>query len=283
MLPLLKAASNVDDLDGTQVPPAPASSPLRVRSQPVLDHVLDEPFSQFSEALRAVKVASDISGILKSKRVMGVISTLPGEGKSTICANFAQLVAHSGSRSVLIDADLRNPNLSRQLAYDGPGLIDVLAGCKTVDEVLLVNPRSGLRFLPSGQTSNLPHTNELLASDAMKKLIATLQDAYDYIIVDLPPLIPLADARASTSFIYSYLYVVEWGSTKIDLVKHSLSGTPELYERLLGVILNKVNMAAIGRYERYRNNYYYDKYHARYSYPERCQSVSAKSTIGAAR
>jgi polysaccharide biosynthesis transport protein len=233
--------------------------------------------------LRTVKVASDISWILKSKRVMGVISTLPGEGKSTVSANFAQLIAHGGSRAVLIDADLRNPSLSRQLAYDGPGLIDVLAGCKTVDEVLLVDPRSGLRLLPSGHTSNLPHTNELLASDAMKNLIATLQDTYDYIIVDLPPLIPLADARASTNFIDSYLYVVEWGSTKIDLVKHSLSGTPELYERLLGVILNKVNMAAIGRYERYRNNYYYDKYHARYSYPERSQSVSAKSTIGAAR
>lgn len=214
---------------------------------------------------------------------MGVISTLPGEGKSTICANYAQLIAHGGSRAIVIDADLRNPNLSRQLAYDGPGLIDVLAGWKTVDEVLLLNPRSGLRLLPSGQTSNIPHTNELLASEAMKKLITMLQDTYDHIIVDLPPLIPVVDARASTSFVDSYLYVVEWGATKIDLVKHGLSGAPELYERLLGVILNKVDMAAIGRYERYRNNYYYDKYHARYSNPERSQSAAPKSTVGAVR
>jgi polysaccharide biosynthesis transport protein len=285
MLPRLKvtAGTNVDDFDTAQPPPAPTSSPLRMRSQPVLDHVLDEPFSQFSEALRTVKVASDVSGILKSKRVMGVISTLPGEGKTTICANYAQLIAHGGSRAILIDADLRNPSLSRQLAYDGPGLIDVLAGWKTVDEVLLLNPRSGLRLLPSGQTSNIPHTNELLASEAMKKLITTLQDTYDHIIVDLPPLIPVVDARASTSFVDSYLYVVEWGATKIDLVKHGLSGAPELYERLLGVILNKVDMASIGRYERYRNNYYYDKYHARYSNPERSQAVAPKCTVGAAR
>lgn len=285
MLPRLKApaVSDAEDIEGPPPPPLLGPGPLRIRSHPLLDQVLDEPFSQFSEALRTVKVASDISGILKSKRVMGVISTVPGEGKTTICANYAQLIAHGGSRAILIDADLRNPSLSRQLAYDGPGLIDVLAGWKTVDEVLLVNPRSGLRMLPSGQTSNLPHTNELLASDAMKKLIMTLQDTYDYIIADLPPLIPVVDARASTSFVDSYLYVVEWGTTKIDLVKHGLSGAPELYERLLGVILNKVDMTSIGRYERYRNNYYYEKYHARYTNPDRPQSSVPKSSVGAQR
>jgi hypothetical protein len=141
----------------------------------MLDLVLDQPFSNLSEALRTVKVTSDLSEILKAKKVMGVISTLHGEGKSTVSANYAQLIAHAGSRSILIAADLRNPTLSRQLAYDGPGLIDVLAGWKSLDEILLLDPRSGLRFLPAGAKPNMPHTNELLASDAMKKLIALLR------------------------------------------------------------------------------------------------------------
>jgi polysaccharide biosynthesis transport protein len=281
MLPLIKspAAANTADPTVIEAAPPPPSPPLLIRQKAMLDLVLDHPFSQFSEALRTVKVSNDLSGIVKAKKVTGVLSTLPNEGKSTIAANYAQLIAHGGSRAILLDADLRNPTLSRRLAYDGPGLIDVLAGWKSLDESLLLDPRSGLRFLPAGPKSNLPHTNELLASDAMKKLITLLQESYDYIVVDLPPLIPVVDARASTSFIDAYLYTIEWGTTKVDLVRHGLSSAPEIYERLLGVILNKVDMGLIGRYERYRNNYYYEKYRSRYSNMD--QSSPAKLTMPA--
>ncbi len=285
MLPLIKTAAGPDaaTLKVMETAPAPPDSPLLLRPQPMLDLVLDQPFSIFSEALRTVKVTSDLSEILKAKKVMGVISTLPGEGKSTVSANYAQLIAHAGSRSILIDADLRNPTLSRQLAYDGPGLIDVLAGWKSLEEILLLDPRSGLRFLPAGAKPNMPHTNELLASDAMKKLIALLQETYDYLIIDLPPLIPVVDARASTNFVDAYLCTIEWGSTKVDLVRHTLSNAPEIYERLLGVILNKVDMSTIGRYERYRNNYYYEKYRSRYGNLDQSNTVPARSTKGRRR
>jgi succinoglycan biosynthesis transport protein ExoP len=281
LLPLIKTAAgsspSVANLKVTETAlehPAPA---LLMRSQAIFELVLDQPFSGFSEALRAVKVTSDLSGILKAKKVMGILSTLPGEGKSTISANYAQLIAHSGSHAILIDADLRNPTLSRQLGFDGPGLIDVLAGWKSLDEILLLDQRSGLRFLPAGAKSNMPHTNELLASDAMKKLITVLHDNYDYLIVDLPPLIPVIDARASTNFIDAYICVVEWGCTKVDLIRHGLSNAPEIYERLLGVILNKVDMTTIGRYERHRSNYYYEKYRSRYGNLEQSASVPTRS------
>jgi polysaccharide biosynthesis transport protein len=280
MLPLIKTAAgpNAAALNVTDTaPPVPPAPPLLLRPQSMLDFVLDQPFSNFSEALRTVKVSSDLSGILKAKKVLGIISTLPGEGKSTISANYAQLIAHAGSRAILIDADLRNPTLSRQLAYEGPGLIDVLAGWKSLDETLLLDPRSGLRFLPAGAKPNMPHTNELLASDAMKKLTTLLQETYDYLIVDLPPLIPVVDARASTNFIDAYLCTIEWGSTKVDLIRHALSNAPEIYERLLGVILNKVDMSTIGRYERYRNNYYYEKYRSQYGNLDHSAPISTKT------
>jgi len=281
MLPLLKTAAGPDaNFNAAGTPPVHPAPPLLMRPQAMLDIVLDQPFSNFSEALRAVKVTSDLTGILKAKKVTGVISTLPSEGKSTISANYAQLIAHSGSRALLIDADLRNPTLSQQVAYDGPGLIDILAGWKSLDEILLLDPRSGLRFLPAGPKSNMPHTNELLASDAMKKLIAVLQETYDYIIVDLPPLIPVVDARASANFVDAYLCAVEWGSTKVDLVRHALLNAPEIYERLLGVILNKVNMSTVSRYERYRSNYYYEKYRSRYGNFDQSAAAPAKNTKG---
>jgi succinoglycan biosynthesis transport protein ExoP len=280
MLPRLKAVIGPEASESVVAEAAPSAHPARVRPQPMLDIVLDKPFSQFSEALRTVKVASDLNSILKSKKVTGIISTLPGEGKSTVAANYAQLIAHSGSRAVLIDADLRNPTLSVLLGSEGPGLIDVLAGWKSADEAMLVDPRSGLRFLPAGPKANMPHTNELLASEAMKSLIIKLQEIYDYILVDLPPLIPVVDARASMHFIDTYICVIQWGSTKIDVVRHALSNAPELYDRLLGIILNKVDMSSVGRYERHRNNYYYEKYRARYSSPDPAGAVAARSTIG---
>ncbi|MCI0468344.1 MAG: polysaccharide biosynthesis tyrosine autokinase [Beijerinckiaceae bacterium] len=279
MLPLVAKESSAPDAGNPGPGQAGISAePMRLPARPMLEIVLDKPFSNFSEALRAVKVASDLSAILKTKKVTGFISTIPGEGKSTISANYAQLIAHAGTRAVLIDADLRNPTLSVQLARECAGLIDVLAGWKSLDEVLLADPRSGLRFLPAGSKPNMPHTNDLLASEAMKKLIANLQENYDYVIVDLPPLIPVVDARASSGFIDSYICVVQWGFTKIDVVKHALLNAPELYDRLLGVILNKVDMSAVGRYERYRNNYYYEKYRARYSNPDPAGSAAARNS-----
>jgi len=68
------------------------------------------------------------------------------------------------------------------------------------------------------------------------------------------------DTRTTTSFIDSYVYVVEWGKTHIDVVEHSLSNAREVYDRLLGVVLNKANMSVLQRYERYRTTYYYRKY-----------------------
>ena len=101
----------------------------------------------------------------------------------------------------------------------------------------------------------------------MKKLITSLQESFDYIVLDLPPLVPVVDARASSNFVDSFICVIQWGSTKIDVVKHALWNAPEIYDRLLGVILNKVDMTAVGRYERYQNRHYYEKYCARYSSP----------------
>jgi polysaccharide biosynthesis transport protein len=195
-------------------------------------------------------------------RVIGVTSSLPNEGKSTIASNFASMIAHAGSRVILVDADLRNPSLSRNLAPGAAaGLVDVAAGRTALNEALWTDLATGLSFLPAGpESTKLLHPNEVLGSAAIKSLFDTLRGTFDYVIVDFPPLAPVVDTRTTTSFIDSYVYVVEWGRTKIDVVEHSLSNAREIYERLLGVVLNKANMSVLQRYERYRTTYYYRKY-----------------------
>lgn len=246
-----------------------AKHPLKTKAtkREFLRYVVEEPLSAFAEALRSVKVAADINRDIKDSRVIGITSTVPKEGKSTVSSNFAQLIAHAGKRAILIDGDLRNPTLTRSLMPDAKlGLLEVISGRVPLANAISIDEQSGLAFLPAVIETRLLHTNEILASDALKVLVQTLRKTYDYVIIDLPPVAPVVDVRATTNIVDSYIYVVEWGKTGISLVQHQLAGMPEVHSRLLGVILNKANLKVLERYEYYYGSYYHKKYYSRYGY-----------------
>src|SRR5262249_43033070 len=228
--------------------------------------VLEEPRSLFAEGLRSIKCAADIASAMKENKIMVVTSSVPREGKSTIASNLAQLMAHAGKRVILVDGDLRNLTLSRALVRGATtGLLEVLANQVDLKEVLYTDPRSGLVFLPAVIDSSLAHTDEIIASKTFRRLLDELRQNYDYIIVDLPPLAPVSDARATAGMIDSYIYVIEWGRTRINVVEHQLAAAPELNDRLLGVVLSKANLKILTRYEQYYGRNYY-KYGANYGY-----------------
>jgi succinoglycan biosynthesis transport protein ExoP len=102
----------------------------------------------------------------------------------------------------------------------------------------------------------------------MKRLFERLRHGYDYVIVDLPPLAPLADTRASTHLVDSYLFVVNWGGTSTAIVQHALSRAPRVYEKTVGAVLNKVNMKALNLYDGNYGRYYHDKAYGRYGYAD---------------
>ncbi|MGY3038088.1 succinoglycan biosynthesis transport protein ExoP [Bradyrhizobium sp. USDA 4354] len=235
----------------------------------LLRYVVDNPLSRFSEAVRSVKVAVDLNAIVRENRVLATTSTLPNEGKSTLSTNLAQIMAHGGARVILVDADLRNPSLSRALVPDAKiGLVEVVAQKAKLEDALVVDPQTKLSILAAGTTSKLLHTNEILASKAMHALVTQLRSNFDYVVLDMPPMAPVVDVRVTSSFVDSYVFVVEWGKTKIDVVKHNLRGSPEIQDKLLGVVLNKADTKALARYESYHGRYYYQKYYARYGYVE---------------
>lgn len=245
---------------------------VRKKSNPepdLLRYVVENPLSRFAEAVRSLKVAVDLNSIVRENRVLAVTSTLPNEGKSTLSTNLAQLIAHSGARVILVDSDLRNPSLSRALVPDANvGLVDVVAQKAQLEDALIVDPETKLSILPAGSTSRLLHTNEILASKAMHALVTLLRSKYDYVVLDMPPMAPVVDVRVTSSFVDSFVFVVEWGKTKIDVVKHNLRGAPEIQDKLLGVVLNKADTKVLARYESYHGRYYYQKYYARYGYVE---------------
>jgi len=249
---------------------AKKSGPHRiVRDASVRWTVVDSPLSRFTESIRAIKIAVDLVSTDNANKIIGIASSLPNEGKSTIALSLAQLIAHSGRRAILVDCDLRKPTLSRALAPDAKvGFIEIVAEKASFEDVLWVEPTTGMAFLPTVLPSRVVHTTEILASDATRKMFERLREAYDYVIVDLSPLAPVVDVRVMTPLIDSFVFVVDWGRTKIDVVEHALSATRGVYDNLLGIVLNKVDMNAFGRYEGYHGSYYDSRYYAHYGYTD---------------
>lgn len=248
---------------------ATVQSRIIQRDKGVLWQVIDAPFSRFAESIRAIKLAGDLFGVSKSNKVVAVTSSLPNEGKSTIATALAQVVGHGGAKAILVDCDLRNPDLSRQLAPKAScGLLEVLTGKSALEQAIWHDPSTTLDFLPTVIETRVAHTSDILASAATKALFDALKEKYDYVIVDMPPLAPVIDVRATTNFVDSYVFVIEWGRTKIDVVEHALAAARGVYDNLLGVVLNKADVKVLSRYESYRGNYYYNRYYARYGYTD---------------
>ena len=230
---------------------------------------LDAPLSRYTEAIRAIKLAIDLSGTVRSNRVIGFTSSLPNEGKSTIAFSLAQLVSHVGARTILIDCDLRNPSLTREIApHAQVGLLDVTVGKVPLDDAIWRDPSTKLSFLPMVSKFRLAHSSEVLTSASVRQLFEQLRENYELVIVDLPPLEPIVDVRAATHLVDLFVFVVEWGRTKIDVVQHALGHAPGVHENLLGVVLNKVDMNVFGRYASHRNDIYYNKHYSRYGYTD---------------
>jgi succinoglycan biosynthesis transport protein ExoP len=230
-------------------------------SSSLMRHVLDSPLSQFAETLRSAKVAMDLA-LGKRPKVIGVVSVLPSEGKTTIAMNLAALIAHQGASVLLIDGDMRKPGLTRAVAPRSKGgLVEALLDEKPVEELYVTEPESKLTILPAGANRRVTHTSDLLASPRMKKLLQTAQKNFDYVIVDLPPVGVVVDVRAVAPMMEGFVLVAEWGKTIRKAVQSTLQAEPGLREKCLGVILNKMDASQLRRYESYGSiEYYAGKY-----------------------
>ncbi len=128
----------------------------------ISDYVIDHPLSSFAETLRSAKIAVDVfAGERKRPKIIGMVSVLPGEGKSTVSVNFAELLASQGARVLLIDGDLRNPGSTRALGrHAEAGLLEVLQDGKSIWDCLLINSKTKLVFLPAIVKRRIPYSSE---------------------------------------------------------------------------------------------------------------------------
>ncbi len=228
---------------------APETGQDRQQAARHLTHVADQPRSLFAETLRNIRFASDVNMADRPGRVIGVSSVRPGEGKSTIAANLATLLAASDDPVLLIDADPRNPGLSRRLHMTGyPGLVEAVMGKAPWRSLIRVQQTTGVHLLSCETPKLMSYSSELLGSAGMRALLADLRTVFPTIILDLAPLGPVVDARVLMPVLDQIVLVAEWGTTPKQLLRATLGQEPAMMDKVLGVVLNKVDMEALRNY-----------------------------------
>jgi len=171
------------------------------------------------------------------------VSTVSDEGKTVVAANLAALmVASSKARTLVIDADLHLRNLTIALAPDAKfGLLDALEDPSRLSEFVCKRSHSGLDVLPNASTLRIPNAAELLASPEMEALLDVARKSYDYIVVEVAPIMSVVDARLIERFIDQFVFVVECGQTKRSSVLEAMSITQSVRERVSIIVLNKID------------------------------------------
>lgn len=206
-------------------------------------------------------------------RVVGVTSAMRGEGKSTTSINLAYTLAEAGKRVLLIEADMRRPNLARRLAIDlAPGLSNLLAGlCQERDVIQNVGLLDSLKVITSGDIP--PNPSELLGSDRMSTVTANLAQSFDFIIFDLPPVNAVSDGLVISELIQGMLVVVRQDYSNRQDLSVTLRQLEYLHIKVLGFVMTG-GTASGGRYSRYGR---YGRY--QYGYGEEQTATPAEKQV----
>jgi len=227
--------------------------------------------SPISESYRSLRTAIQYSNIDRQLHTIIVTSPNPGEGKSVTSANLAVVLAQSGNRVLLIDADLRRP--TQHKLFDKPSgygltnlLLDIQATFNStkldgiysqLTRAVLPTPVNGLYLMTSGELP--PNPAELVGSDRMRMLVKALPTRFDYVIIDTPPTLPVTDAVVLGARVDSVVFVSRSGSTRYTQLKHAVDRMREVNANIAGVVLNRVRTRDSGYYLYYRDYYAADE------------------------
>lgn len=214
-----------------------------------------DPRSHRAEAFRSVRTNLQFIDVADPPRSIVVTSSVPGEGKSTTAANLALSIAETGQKVCIIEGDLRRPRLLEYLGFEGAvGLTDVLIGHLGVDDVLQQVGSSGLFVMGAGPIP--PNPSELLGSAPMQALVDDLEQRFDYVLIDAPPLLPVTDAAVLSTIVDGAVVIVGAGIVVKDQLRHAIESLQAVNGQVLGLILNRVQAKdSRSSYGSYRYDY----------------------------
>lgn len=235
---------------------------------------LEQQTGVITEIMRNVQLATHFNPEKDGQReakVISFVSARPGEGKSITSCFLAKHLAKSGARVAIIDCDFRRPSLTHWfLSGANTGFYELASriGHDDQRDILMdlakichKTGQENLYFIPAkGATTSISNLN-LVSSGQMHALIGYLKQVFDVILIDLPPIMNIVDARMIANSIDSFILLAHWGKTDRGIVSKALHRAPEVFNKTVGALLTLVDTEKASRYGYYNYNYYYYYHH----------------------
>lgn len=224
------------------------------------DYLLAKPLSAYSEALRSLRSALQLSNVDNPPKVILFTSALPNEGKTTSSCGFARAAAAAGLKVIIIDCDLRHPSVHKAFGIGRPetGLVEMLAERLELSQVLIKDSKSDLDILPiSTGTANPP---DLLGSEQMRLLLERLRNDYDLVVLDSAPVLPVSDSRVLSRLADETVFIVRWSETPRDAAQAAIRELRLYNAAIAGAVLAVVDTAQQAKYGYGDGGYYYSRY-----------------------
>ncbi|MGZ6041861.1 MAG: CpsD/CapB family tyrosine-protein kinase, partial [Asticcacaulis sp.] len=232
------------------------ASPLR--------YVVERPLSVFAEGFRSLRVSLIYSRLGEEVKVIALTSSLPGEGKTTTSVCLARAIALAGQSVVIVDCDLRRRSLNDVLGKPvETGLLEVMAGTARLEDVLVDDDITTVKFLPLARSSYTP--KDVFGSPIMDRLLETLRQKFDLVILDTAPVLPVVDTRVLARKADVVVMLVRWRHTSRKAVKSSLEMLEDVGARIGGVVLTQINVKDQAKYGYGDSGYYYKQYKKYYA------------------
>ena len=205
-----------------------------------------------TEAYRVIRTSIQFAQAGKELQTIALTSCTPNEGKSTTIANLAVVLTQAGKSVLLIDCDMRNPTVHKNFNLSNKvGLSSCISMGTALSDAVQKTSIEGLYALTGGVIP--PNPSELLGSERMRELLQEAREIYDYVLIDLPPVLPVADALILGAMVDGVVMVIDSGEVKVDMARDVKKQLQHAGANILGVVLNKVRSEHHG----YGYGYYY--------------------------